>query len=202
MFFQEADNFHYESTILTMMAMVLISCLNHIAYTYNLLLLLIVRMHVCICSGRNAFASSCCCFEIEMGELASVSTIYCCISGDFNFYLSLIEHKIMHMFISFWYQSQYIPRRWKIILYFIDQQFFDSFRRHRYTCEWNFSSGFVAAAAMLCAICFYLSFFFLLSLHFGSFLHSSIHFSHILILVFTIDVYFRPVIIGRRVQFA
>lgn len=105
MFFQEADNFHYESTILTMMAMVLISCLNHIAYTYNLLLLLIVRMHVCICSGRNAFASSCCCFEIEMGELASVSTIYCCISGDFNFYLSLIEHKIMHMFISFWYQS-------------------------------------------------------------------------------------------------
>lgn len=78
---------------------------------------------------------------------------------------------------------------------------FDSWRRHRYACEWNFFFFiWMCCCFSRCYVVCYLflfnnfSFFLFALLCFGSILHSSIHFSHILTrVVFTIDVYFRPV---------
>ena len=64
---------------------------NHVAYT---------RI-VCIGSGRNAVRSS----RIIISMCVCLFASFFCFSDDFYFHLALIERKIMHTFISFWFQS-------------------------------------------------------------------------------------------------
>lgn len=152
-------------------------------------------------------------FRFEMAELTSdFHNIYAFLSMYFWLWYSvftslLIEHththtRFMHikhidMFISFWYQSfTFQEDRENHTILLLINNFLNSFRRYWYACEWNFLLLFCVFLLHFiwmwwcwywcwCVVCylFLFNFFVSFSLHFGSLLHSSIHFSHILMLI-------------------